>query len=447
MQIQAALLAQPDLALSAGTFATDLAVLMRAERVAVGFIRHGRSRVVGVSHATTFRPGAQQFDAICAAMDESIEQDASIAYPEIDGSRPHITAAHAALARRDGACVASVPLVDRGRIFGALTLQRSAGAPFDRHDIAQCEQIGVVIGPLLQLKFEAEHSWLHKLLRSAIGGIKTLAAPGHAGLKAGVGATLIALGLLAFAPVDYRIGAPARVEGAIQRALVAPADGFLRALHVRPGDRVKSGQVLAELAQDDLRLEQHKWESELAQYENTAAAALARADRAQFVVNQSRADEARAQLDLASKQLNRTQIVAPFDGVVIAGDLTQKLGAPVQRGEALLTIAPDQQYRLVIEVDERDIVDVRTGANGHLALGALIGRSLAFEVIRITPMASAHDGRNFFEVEGKFEGAPSDLRPGLQGVAKIEAGSRTTAWIWTHHFFDWLRLALWSWGG
>jgi len=204
--------------------------------------------------------------------------------------------------------------------------------------------------------------------------------------------------------------------------------------------------VLAELAQDDLRLEQQKWGSELAQHENNAAAALARADRAQFVVNQARADEARAQLDLASRQLERTRIVAPFDGVVIAGDLTQNLGAPVQRGETLLTIAPDQQFRLLIEVDERDINDVRIGAQGRLALGALIGRSLEFEVVRVTPMASTRDARNFFEAEGKFDGTPQDLRPGLQGVAKIDAGSRTLAWIWTHRFFDWLRLTAWSWG-
>ena len=135
-----------------------------------------------------------------------------------------------------------------------------------------------------------------------------------------------------------------------------------------------------------------------------------------------------------------------FDGVVIAGDLTQTLGAPVQRGETLLTIAPDQQFRLLIEADERDIADVHHGANGRLALGALIGRSLPFEVVRITPMATTRDGRNFFEVEGKFDASPADLRPGLQGVAKIEAGSRTAVWIWTHRFVDWLRLTVWSWG-
>ena len=61
-------------------------------------------------------------------------------------------------------------------------------------------------------------------------------------------------------------------------------------------------------------------------------------------------------------------------------------------------------------------------------------------------MATARDGRNFFEVEGKFAEAPSALRPGLQGVAKIGAGDRALGWIWTHRLVEWVRMTLWSWG-
>ena len=39
----------------------------------------------------------------------------------------------------------------------------------------------------------------------------------------------------------------ARVEGLQQRTLVAPMDGFLKTVNVRPGDAVRRGQVLLEL--------------------------------------------------------------------------------------------------------------------------------------------------------------------------------------------------------
>jgi hypothetical protein len=88
---------------------------------------------------------------------------------------------------------------------------------------------------------------------------------------------------------------------------------------------------------------------------------------------------------------------------------------------------------------------VRAGQSGSVALGALTDRALPFRVARVTPVATAKDGRNYFEVEAELaEAAP--LRPGLRGVAKIDAGKASIAWIWTHRVIDWLRLTLWTWG-
>jgi multidrug resistance efflux pump len=247
-------------------------------------------------------------------------------------------------------------------------------------------------------------------------------------------------------PVEYRVSAPARVEGSIQQAVVAPADGFLTTVNVKPGDHVVAGQLLIELAEQDLRLERRKLEGELAQHENAFGAALARADRTQFVIAQAKAEEARAHLGLVEEQIVRGRIRAPFDGVVISGDLSQSLGAPVRKGDALVTLAPADQYRLIVEVDERDIAHVRKGQSGALALGALPGNTVGFRVERVTPIASARDARNYFEVEGKFDTAPESIRPGLRGVAKIQSEDRSMAWILTHRFVDWARLTAWSWG-
>ena len=147
------------------------------------------------------------------------------------------------------------------------------------------------------------------------------------------------------------------------------------------------------------------------------------------------------------QQLTRSRVRAPFAGIVIKGDLSQSLGAPVQRGEVLLTIAPADEFRLIVEVDERDIGDVQPGQSGQLALAALPNSTLDFRVERVTPVASSKEGRNFFEVEGTFDAAAAkSLRPGLQGVAKIKAVDQPLAWIWTHRFVDWLRITVWSWG-
>ena len=194
--------------------------------------------------------------------------------------------------------------------------------------------------PMLELKRELELPWHQRLVRLAHELRERLLGPGHLSLKWGLLLAFPVLGTVGWWPVDYRVSAPAHLEGAIQRVLVAPSDGFLRDLHVKPGDSVTAGQVLAELADQDLELERRKWASERAQLENSYLSALAKGERTQYTVNFGKADAARAQLELVEQQISRSRIRAPFDGIVIKGDLSQTLGAPVQRGDALLTVAP-----------------------------------------------------------------------------------------------------------
>jgi multidrug efflux pump subunit AcrA (membrane-fusion protein) len=446
LQFQASVLAHEAFDGAAAAFATEAAAMLKFDRAAIGFSRRTSVRVTAVSHAPDFQPTSALFSTFAAAMDEALDQMTTVAFPAVEGTRPLITLAHRELASRYGGSACSVPLVDRGKTFGALTLARAGTGSVSKEEIALCEHLVSIVGPILKLKWESERPWHERLRRSLGGAVQYWASPGHYGAKAAACVALATLCAALLIPVQYRVGAPARLEGSVQRALVAPAAGFVRKIHARPGDRVKAGQVLAELADDEMRLERRRWESELTQYENTASAAIARGDRAQFAIHEAKADEARAQLDLVDAHLARTQVVAPFDGVVIKGDLSQSIGAPVQRGEILLVVAPAESFRLMIDVDERDISAVSAGQHGQVALTALPDRVLAFRVEKVTPVAQTRDGRNAFEVEGALEGSFGALRPGLQGVAKIDAGERALAWIWTHRVLAWMRLKLWSLG-
>jgi multidrug efflux pump subunit AcrA (membrane-fusion protein) len=165
-----------------------------------------------------------------------------------------------------------------------------------------------------------------------------------------------------------------------------------------------------------------------------------------MVISQSKAAETQALLTLAETQIDRTRLQAPFDGIVIKGDLSQSLGAPVQRGEVLMVLAPNDSFRLILEVDETDIAAIRPGQRGQLALAAEPGQPIGFSTRRIVPVATAADGRNYFEVEATPEAsqAQASLRPGLSGVAKIEVGERSLGWLLFHRAVAWLRLSLWT---
>ena len=446
LQLHAALLAQPDFPAAASAFVNELAELLSAMRVCVGLSGPGGISIAAMSGAVDFRRDAELCRTLVGVMNEAAQQGVSIAYPAQPQARPRITLAHAELLRHGAVGVVTVPLVSAGQVTGALTLEFRADAEPGTSLIDACEQLASLAAPVLELKRDADRSWFERL-RIALRGLRHgVTGSGNLAVKLGVLALAAVLAMLCYWPVTYRVSAPAHLEGAVQRVLVAPADGFLRAAHVKPGDPVTAGQVLAELADHDLVLERGKWSSELAQLENSARSALAKGERTQYVVNLSKSDAARAQLALVEQQIGRSQIRAPFDGLVIKGDLSQSLGAPVQRGDVLLTVAPADAFRLIVEVDERDIGAVRVGQRGALALAALPHITTGFRVVRVTPVATARDGRNYFEVEARFESRPQSGRPGLQGVAEIDAGEQPLAWIWTHRLLDWARLAIWSFG-
>lgn len=445
LEIQAAMLAQDGLAQSAAALAIELAKATRCDRVTVGWLERGCTRVIATSHSVDFDARQALFEKIGAAMDEAVEQAATIVLPATEASGRSVTLAHEEVLALLGGSVCTVPLVDAGRAVGAITLERT-GQAFGPTEAEFCEDLACLVGPLLELKQKSGRSPARVALDAWREQVSRLTSAAHPGRKWAVLAIIVAAALATFVPVSYHVGAPARLEGSVQRIVAAPIDGFLEQVNVRPGDRVRADDVIAELSQRDLQAERAKRQSELAQHENLYGAALGRADRTQLVIHHAKAAEAQAQLTLVEHQMQRARIRAPFDGVVIKGDLSQSLGAPVQRGEALMTLAPDERFRVIIEVDERDIAHVQPGQPGRLALAAAPGETLAFRVSRILPVAVASDGRNFFEVEAVFDSANGTLRPGLRGAAKIAAGEHSLLWIVTHRVVEWLHLAIWSLG-
>ena len=152
-----------------------------------------------------------------------------------------------------------------------------------------------------------------------------------------------------------------------------------------------------------------------------------------------------AQLALIEQQLARTRVRAPFDGYVVQGDLSQRLGASIERGETLFRIAPLDSFRVILEVDERDIKDIAVGQEGVLRVSAIPETPLQYTVKRITPLAEQRDGRNWFRVEAALLTEAPDLRPGMLGIARTAIDERLLIRALSDRLVGWVRLALWRW--
>lgn len=432
-------------AASALAVANELAGRLQCERVSIGIESSGSIEVQAISHSARFDRKTNLVRLIGEAMDEVLDLDVAIVHPARDGDELGAIA-HAELAREfHDVAVISVPLVEDGHASGVLTLERSRGEPFDAEALELCKTVGMLLGPILALKQENERGPLRRLSEAIGAGARALFGPRHPGVKL-IAATAAALALfLGFATGVYRVTAKTVIEGEVQRAEVAPFDGYVAQSFVRAGDTVKKGQVLCRLDEKDLKLEQTQLASERDQLLRKHRQALAEQDRAAMAVIATQINQAEARLSLVDDKLERASLVAPFDGVIVSGDLSQLLGTPVQQGKVLFEVAPLDAYRVILEVDERDIDQVKVGEQGELALSGMPSHPLHFAVKRITPVSTAEQGRNFFRVEAQLKDPSARLRPGMEGVGKIAAGRHKLIWIWTHSLVNWARLWAWKW--
>ncbi|MGD8908748.1 MAG: HlyD family efflux transporter periplasmic adaptor subunit [Chromatiales bacterium] len=429
--------------------ANQLADRLNCERVSVGFRRGLTVQMEVLSHVASFDARSQLARRIEAAMEEALDHNTTLVYPSVSqGQATAVCRAHQELLGQHAAgSVCTLPLPGRSGFIGALTLERSGNEPaFDQETVAWCETLSRILGPALELKQREERSFWLKAAEALRNFTKSILGPSRLKLKLGLAAVGIMGALIGVVKGDYRITAPATIEGAVRQLLVAPQAGYVKDAMVRAGDLVSRDQLIATLDDRQLSLEHQKWQGEINKVDKEYQEALAKRDRVQLSIHSARLDQVETELHLVEEKLARTQLRAPFKGVVVNGDLSQSLGAPVERGQILFEIAPLDSYRVVLEVDEHDMQGITAGKSGHLVIAALPQKIFSLTVEKVVPVAVADEGRNFFRVEASLDEPLNILRPGMQGVGKIEMGRRSLLWIWTHSLIDRLRLWAWSLG-
>ena len=441
---------------------TQVSRFLGASRVSLGWITRDTLKVVALSDGVVLEEGVA-IPELHQAMLEASHQHATLVWPPTRAMNERITLAHQALFKTQGlGGLVSVPLARHGQALGVLVCERavqvdpmrpsssdaSSSGVFLPEQVQWVESLAEVAAPTLLLSYQIDRPWLDRRRAQWYEFRQRLADPSERGLRWGLSGLAVMLLVGALLPLPHQVTANARLEGAVQRVMSAPQDGFLREVMVRPGDVVKAGQVLAQLSDDDLQGARRARLAAVAQHENEFSEVFARGDRAQAMTAQNKLAESKAELSLIDQQLTRLKVVAPFDGVVIQGDLRQQLGAPLKRGENLLTLAPGLDWRVVLEVDESDIASLERGQVAGLRLAALPDQAIGLLLERVTPVAKNTPNGVKYEIEARPNGAgagATGLRPGLQGVARIEMPARPLLWRAAVRSWQWLRMLAWTW--
>ncbi len=201
----------------------------------------------------------------------------------------------------------------------------------------------------------------------------------------------VTVAAVAVRDVPVEIRAPVDLRPIAQADVGSKTLGYLDAVMVDRGDKVRKGQLLALVRPSDLpdQLESARVAFELAKTNRDRAEKLAPTG----VVSDQELQSARAAFASANAQmgamgvkLGETRITSPLDGVVAVRRLDPgALVGPTAGTGAILTVDRVDVMRIFIPVNERDVAGLAVGQDAHVELDALPSKSYLGKVMRISP--------------------------------------------------------------
>jgi len=448
MEILVGINEQRRFAAAAMGFCNELASRWNCDRTALGVLKGRYVHLKGLSHTEKFSRKMQLAQSVEAAMEECLDQDIEIMHPP-DPEATYVSRAAGELSKRHGpTCVLSLPLRREDEVVGVVTVERPPDRPFTLEEIEALRLTCDLSGPRLIDLHEADRWFGARAAAAGRKGLATVLGPRHTWAK------VAAIGVCAFLLFALLAKGAYRADGsfvlqAMQRRLVpAPFDGYLKEVLIAPGDVVEAGQLLATLDTSELSLQLAAAKAERIGYRTQADAALSDyggdpQKMAEHKIALASAESIAAQMALLEHRIRQAKLRSPVTGRVLVGDLERMIGSPVAKGDMLFEVAPIESLRAELSVAEDEIAEVQAGQRGKLATASYPNRRIEFVVERINPVAEVVDRRNIFKVRARLTETPQWMRPGLEGVAKIDIGRRSYAWLWTHRVVDWVRMKLW----
>lgn len=379
------------------------------------------------------------------AMLESWELGETVSWSK-ELADPHILLKHrdlSAEAELSGIC--SVPMMVRRSSGLVFCFEYVNGFSDKTAAQALCEESASFLTPLIEYQYKTNQpKW--KQIAALMGEcLREIRGAGRSRQGVAIGLGMILAGAILLSSAEHRVSATAALEGSIQQAVVAPFDGYVLEAVARAGQEVSEGDVLARLDKSEYEAEKRRLQAEELEFAEQHRQAVASLDHSQARIIEAQLDQAKARLSLINSRLDRTELRAPLSGIVISGDLSRSLGIPVLRGDLLFQIAPLDQYRIAMKISDREIADITVGQTGRVMLSALAGQSVPFRIVNVGSISLEETGGPAFRVEAELLESRQDLRPGMQGTAKVVVGSRPRWWLWTHSLTDWIKLRLWRW--
>jgi HlyD family secretion protein len=263
--------------------------------------------------------------------------------------------------------------------------------------------------------------------------------------------------------------ATGKVQPLTKVEIKSKASGIVKRLYVDYGDRVKEGQVLAELDKEQLEAQVREARANLlaaeAAWEKNKIAAqgpdlpflksslerarklyadgliapqvLDDADKAyqmalnaqtaaksQAAVSKAEVEKAKASLEQSESDLRYATIVSPMDGLVLSrdvevGDAVSSILVLGSQATLIMTLGDVSEVYVLGKVDEADIGRVYKGQRARIVVESFKDKPFEGKVTKISPLGVEKDNVTTFEVRVSIQNPTGALKTNMTANAEI----------------------------
>jgi membrane fusion protein (multidrug efflux system) len=210
------------------------------------------------------------------------------------------------------------------------------------------------------------------------------------------------------------------LEAENEARVVSKVSGIIEEIYVEEGDRVQAGTPLAQLEDEQYKLELDRAESQLKQrkneydrnkelYDKNVISAEAFENAKYNYENQ------KAAYELAKLNVKYTTIRAPIDGVISKRSI--KAGNMLANNEETFTITDMDPLLAVLHVPEHELSKLEVGQKAVIRADALSDRKFEGQILRLSPTVDASTGT--FKVTVAVRDETYKLKPGMFGRIRI----------------------------
>jgi len=422
-----------------------LASYLGSSFVSLGWKVGDYVKIESISNMGDFDHKTEHTRLLESCCEEALDQQHTLAYPD-DKDSDFVLFSHRQLQQTLGTKrVISMPLRDLNGDHQAVILIGEDDLLVSKEKLDAIQVTFSIILPWLQQKRHQSRWWLAKLFYFFTNSLKNIFSTNNPWQKITVISMLSFILYISFAKSDFRLEATGSMTTDQIRQFGSPFDGYIDKIYVTLGDEVNSSEPLAQLDIKDLLLQESEIRAELRALKADKDKARVQNSLVDVEIANAKIIQTNARLKRVLQQIEQADVITPFSGIVIEGERKEMLGVPVRKGDLLFKLAKIEGLYGEFDLPESLIRYLKKDSTGEFVLLAKPDQRIPFTVETIIPIAQVKGQQgNHFIVKAKFNiPAENWWRPGMSGVARIDAGKKPLIWIWTHELIDNLKMRFW----